>query len=162
MATYTQILYHIVYGTKKHQGTLDIKHHDELYRYITGILRNKKCFTYKVGGHIDHLHILTSLHPSLSLANTVKDIKLATSKWIKTEKKLSCFDGWQDGYGAFTCSWKDKERVISYISNQHEHHKRSIYSLLRRSDTVLTHRSNVSTCWNSLNFHVNKIKQTAL
>ena len=122
MATYTQILYHIVYGTKNHNGTLDLEHHDELCRYTAGILQNKSCFVYKIGGHTDHLHILTELHPTIALADLVKDIKLAQSKWIKTKRVFSMFEGWQDGYGAFTCSWKDKDRIINYIANQFEHH----------------------------------------
>lgn len=123
MATYTQILYHIVFGTKDHQGTLDLEHHDEVCRYIAGILKNKHCFVYNIGGHTDHLHILTRLHPSLALADLVKDTKLATSKWIKEKKLLPVFSGWQNGYGAFTCAWKDKQRISSYIENQQEHHR---------------------------------------
>ena len=94
MATYTQILYHIVYGTKDHQSTLNLERHDDLCHYTAGILRNKNCIVYKVGGHVDHLHILASLHPSLELANLVKDIKLAVSGWIKTEKVFPYFGGW--------------------------------------------------------------------
>ena len=127
MATYTQILYHIVYGTKNHNGTLDLEHHDELCRYAAGILRNKNCFVYKIGGYTDHLHILTELHPTIALADLVKDIKLATSKWIKTKKIFPQFEGWQDGYGAFTCSWKNKDRIINYILNQVEHHRHKIF-----------------------------------
>jgi len=127
MATYTQILYHIVYGTKDHQGTLDLDRHDDLCRYKAGILRNKNCIVYKVGGHVDHLHILTSLHPSLALADLVKDAKISTSGWIKTEKVFPHFGGWQDGYGAFTCSWKDKDRIANYIANQREHHQRKTF-----------------------------------
>ncbi|MDH4203266.1 MAG: transposase [Phycisphaerae bacterium] len=122
MATYTQILYHIVYGTKDHNGTLNLERHDELCRYTAGILMNNNCFVYKVGGHTEHLHILTGLHPTIALANVVKDLKLAQSKWIKKKNVFPAFDNWQDGYGAFTCSWKDKERIINYIANQIEHH----------------------------------------
>lgn len=127
MATYTQILYHIVYGTKNHQSTLDLDRHDNLCRYKAGILRNKNCFVYKVGGYVDHLHILTSAHPSLALADVVKDVKLAASDWIKTDNVFLHFDGWQDGYGAFTCSWKDKERIMQYIENQHEHRRHKTF-----------------------------------
>jgi len=127
MATYTQILYHIVYGTKNHQRPLDLERHDDLCRYKAGILRNKNCVVYKVGGHDDHLHILTSLHPSLALADLVKDVKLAASGWIKEEKVFPHFGGWQDGYGAFTCSWKDKDRIENYIANQREHHRHKTF-----------------------------------
>ena len=82
---------------------------------------------YKVGGYVDHLHILTSLHPSLALADLIKDVKLGTSGWIKTDKVFRCFDGWQDGYGAFTCSWKDKDRIANYIVNQREHHQHKTF-----------------------------------
>lgn len=127
MATYTQILYHIVFGTKEHNGTLDIKQHNELCSYIAGILKNKNCFVHKIGGHTEHVHILTNLHPSLALADTIKDIKIASARWIKKKNKFSYFDGWQEGYGAFTCSWKDKGRITSYISNQQEHHRRKTF-----------------------------------
>ena len=127
MATYTQILYHIVYGTKNHNGTLDLERYDELCKYTAGILQNKNCFVYKVGGYTEHLHILTELHPSVALADLVKDIKLAQSKWIKTNNIFPAFDGWQDGYGGFTCSWKDKDRIINYIANQIEHHRHKTF-----------------------------------
>lgn len=106
---------------------LDLDRHDDLCRYVAGILRNKNCVVYKMGGHIDHLHILTSLHPSLSLADTVKDVKIAASGWIKSESVFSHFEGWQDGYGAFTCSWKDKDRISKYIENQREHHQHKTF-----------------------------------
>lgn len=123
MATYTQILYHIVYGTKNHEGTLDLEQHDTLCRYLAGVLRNKKCVVYKIGGYTEHIHILTSVHPSLSLANLLKDLKLAASKWIKAKRVLAHFSGWQEGYGAFTCSWKDRDRIAAYIQHQREHHE---------------------------------------
>jgi REP element-mobilizing transposase RayT len=123
MATYTQILYHIVFGTKNRVSTLDFEHQDSLWRYMSGILRTKKCTVYCTGGYPNHLHILSSLHPSLSLSDTIKDIKLAAGKWIKKGTAFPHFSGWQDGYGAFTCAWSDKERICRYIDNQHEHHR---------------------------------------
>ena len=122
MSTYTQILYHLVFGTKHHHATLDLDRHEELYRYIAGTLQNKNCVPYRVGGYTEHVHVLFSLHPSLALADTVKDIKLATSKWIKDHTIFPAFEGWQEGYGAFTCSWSVKPEVEKYIAHQIEHH----------------------------------------
>jgi REP element-mobilizing transposase RayT len=127
MATYTQILYHIVFGTKDHYGSLDLQRHDTLCGYIAGILKNKNCMPYKLGGNINHVHILTGLHPSVSLSELIKDIKLGTSSWIKSEKVFPVFSGWQEGYGAFTCSWSVKHDVEDYIANQNEHHKRQTF-----------------------------------
>ena len=58
----------------------------------------------------------------LSLA-LIKDIKLASSEYIKYAGTFQKFGGWQDGYGAFTYSIKEKDRLIEYVKNQEEHHK---------------------------------------
>ena len=53
----------------------------------------------------------------------IKTIKISSSKWIKDNKIFPDFTYWQDGYGAFTCAFNDKERLIKYIIDQKEHHK---------------------------------------
>ena len=123
MSTYTQILYQIVYSTKFREKTLGAKNRKELYKYIWGILNNNKCHLYQIGGVEDHIHIITHLHPSVALADLVKDIKLASSDYINNKKIFSNFNGWQDGYAAFTYSIEAKENLINYVKNQEEHHK---------------------------------------
>lgn len=122
MGTYTQILYQIVYSTKHREKTLEKENRNELFRYVTGILKNKKCHLYQIGGVSDHLHIVTHIHPSVSLAGLIKDIKLASSDYLKSQKLFPKFNGWQDGYGAFTYSIDAKENLINYVKNQEEHH----------------------------------------
>ena len=78
---------------------------------------------YQIGGIEHHIHIITHLHPSIALANLVKDIKLASSDFIKKENLFSNFGGWQDGYAAFTYSIEAKENLIRYVKNHVEHHK---------------------------------------
>lgn len=123
MSTYTQILYHIVFGTKYREMTLIKEHRPELFQYIYGLLQKKRCHLYRINGVEDHLHILTHLHPSVALANLVKDIKLASTEFIKRGDLFPDFNGWQDGYGAFTYSIKAKNSLIQYIKNQEEHHR---------------------------------------
>ncbi len=43
MATYTQILYHIVYSTKNREKTLLKENRQAFFEYTWGILKNKKC-----------------------------------------------------------------------------------------------------------------------
>ena len=78
---------------------------------------------YRINGVSDHLHIITHLHPTISLAALVKDIKLATTEYIENEFLFPSFNGWQDGYGAFTYSIGAKNRLIEYVKNQEEHHR---------------------------------------
>ncbi|HYF70996.1 MAG TPA: IS200/IS605 family transposase [Ohtaekwangia sp.] len=123
MSSYRQITYQLVFGTKRREPTICEDHCQELYNYISGIVKNKGCNLYRVNGVADHLHIFSDLHPSISLSSYVKDIKVATSMWMKDSGKFPQFIGWQDGYGAFTYSIREKELLINYVKNQKEHHK---------------------------------------
>jgi putative transposase len=123
MGTYTQIIYQIVIGTKFREKVLTKNNREELFKFINGILKNKQCVLYQVNGVEDHIHIVTHIHPTVALASLVKDIKLACSLYIKENNLFPLFKGWQDGYGAFTYSLKEKDRLIAYVQNQEEHHK---------------------------------------
>ncbi len=123
MSTYTQIIYQIVFSTKRRERVLTKNHRDELFKYIWGVLKNKKCHLYRINGVEDHLHIVTHLHPSVSLSSLVKDIKVSSSLYIKENNLFEKFTSWQEGYGAFTYSIKEKDRLIEYVKNQEEHHR---------------------------------------
>ncbi len=120
---YRQILYHLVFRTKYSIQALDLEHSDKLYRYIWGIIKNKNCKLFQINGIEDHIHLLTDLHPSVALADFVKDIKVASSIWLKESGDFPLFQGWGKGYCALTYSLKEKDIIIRYIKNQREHHK---------------------------------------
>jgi len=128
MSTYTQICYHIVFSTKARQPTLKAERRADLFRYIWGILKNRESHLYRINGAEDHVHILTSLHPCVSLANLVKDVKTASSLWIKEESVFPMFSNWQDGYAAFTHSKQEIDGLIEYIKGQEEHHRRTTFA----------------------------------
>ncbi len=123
MSTYTQILYQIVFSTKNREKTLLESEREQLFTYIWGILKKKKCHLYRIGGVEDHLHIVTHIHPMVAPSMLIKDIKLASSKFIKNENIFPNFNGWQDGFGAFTYTYSAKDDLIEYVKNQVEHHK---------------------------------------
>ncbi|MFO7798236.1 MAG: IS200/IS605 family transposase [Rhodohalobacter sp.] len=127
MSTYTQILYQIVFSTKNRKPVLLKENREKLYKDIWGILKNKNCHLYRINGVEDHLHIITHLHPSISLSNLVKDIKLGSSNYMKENQLFPDFDGWQEGYAAFTYTIKEKEGLIRYVQNQEEHHKKMTF-----------------------------------
>jgi len=128
MSTYTQICYHIVFSTKQRQPTLKVERRPDLFRYIWGILKNRNCYLYRINGADDHVHILSSLHPAVSLADLVKDIKTGSSLWIKNEGVFGMFSNWQDGYAAFTYSIEQIDPLVEYIKGQEEHHRRTTFA----------------------------------
>ncbi len=119
-SSYTSLAYHIVFGTKYRKPTLTDASSVETYAYIGGIIGNKKGRMLEIGGIDDHIHILTSCHPTLALAEFVRDIKANSSKWLHEEKQQALFQ-WQTGYGAFTVSYSQIDLVRQYIHNQAEH-----------------------------------------
>ncbi|HLX63015.1 MAG TPA: IS200/IS605 family transposase [Planctomycetota bacterium] len=121
--TYTQILYHIVFSTKGRARCIAKDRRDELYRYMWGINKNLKCHLYRIGGVDDHVHVLTHLHPTLSLSSYVEQLKTGSTNWVRNERIYTRWPGWQDGYGAFTLSIKEKDDVLNYIAGQEEHHR---------------------------------------
>jgi len=124
MLSYRQHLYHIVFRTKDSLPTIRQNNAHELYSYITGITKQKNSHLYRINGVENHLHILTDMNPAIAPIDFVKDIKVSSSIWMKRSKLFPAFNGWSVGYGSFTCSYMDINRLIEYIMNQHEHHQR--------------------------------------
>ena len=127
MSTYTQIIYQIVFSTKNRERTLSVNGRDELFKYISGVLKNKNCHIYQINGVEDHLHIITHLHPTVALSSLVKDIKVSSALYIKQHNLFEYFTYWQEGYGAFTYSIMEKDRLIEYVKNQVAHHRIQTY-----------------------------------
>jgi len=130
MSSYRQLLYHLVFRTKNSIPSIDQDHAEQLYSYISGIIRNKNSHLYRINGTENHLHILTDLHPSVALADFMRELKKSTSRWVKEKGIFPLFDGWAEGYGSFTCSYYD---LVEYIRNQQEHHKKKSFEEEYRS-----------------------------
>jgi putative transposase len=123
MSSYRQLFYHIVFRTKNSLPTVRQENVMQLYAYITGIIKHKNSYLYRINGTEDHLHLLTDIHPSFAIADFMRDLKTASSLWMKNSGFFPSFNGWADGYGAFTCSYFDIGRLIDYIKSQQEHHR---------------------------------------
>jgi REP element-mobilizing transposase RayT len=80
MNSYRQILYHIVFCTYRRENTLPEEHHEELYRYIWGIIKKRNSVLYRMNGTENHIHILSDLHPGIALSDYIKEIKTATNR----------------------------------------------------------------------------------
>ncbi len=127
MSSFKQIYYQIVFGTKYREPTIAEEHCEELYKYIWGVIEKKNCKLYLINGVEDHIHIFCDLHPTVALADLIKDIKVASNLWMKESGKFPDFTSWQDGYGAFTYNIRERDKIINYVKKQKEHHKKETY-----------------------------------
>jgi len=120
--SYTQLHYHIVFGTKLRKPFLDDGLRQDLHEYIGGIINRKDGTMVEVGSTDDHIHLLTSCSPRIALADFIRDIKANSSKWVHEDRRLMHFE-WQAGYAAFTVSHSQLAIVQKYVANQAEHHR---------------------------------------
>ncbi len=115
---------HIVFSTKYRQPLIKEEIESELFSYMAGICNNLNCTVQQVGGYLDHVHILCLVSPKLQLSKLLEQVKSRSSKWIKTKGTDFQNFYWQGGYGAFSVRPDETDRVISYISNQKQHHQK--------------------------------------
>ena len=98
-----------------------------VFSYISGIITNLKHKSIIVNGTSNHIHILLGLHPTVSVSDTVHDIKRNSSLFINNEKLCPYRFSWQDGYGGFTYSRSQIKDVYNYIENQVSHHRQRTF-----------------------------------
>jgi REP element-mobilizing transposase RayT len=119
---YTQMYIQVVFAVRNRQALLTSKMRPRVFRYISGIITDMKHKSIIVNGVSDHIHIFLGLNPSVSLSDTVYEIKRSSSLFIN-DNRLSRFPfNWQEGYGAFSYSKSHIDRVYKYILNQQQHH----------------------------------------
>lgn len=118
---------HLVFSTKERYPFLrDEELQRHLYAYLGAVSKNLECPPIKVGGYVDHIHMLARFGRKITQADWVKELKRVSNNWLRTEGGLKRF-GWQSGYADFSVSASNLDRVVSYIENQKRHHQRVGY-----------------------------------
>jgi REP element-mobilizing transposase RayT len=124
---FTQLFVHIVFAVKYRERLLTKEMRDELFKYISGIIANRKHKVLIINGVADHIHILIGLNPNDKISDLVACIKRESSFFINEKKWFRGKFHWQDGYGAFTYSRSQLDNIYKYIANQEVHHKRRTF-----------------------------------
>lgn len=137
--TYTQIYLQVVFAVAGKASLIHRKNKEELFRYITGIIRNEGQKLLAINGMPDHVHLLIGLKPDIALSGLVRDIKTSSSKFINSNRWNGTKFNWQEGFGAFSYGHSQLPSVIPYIQNQEKHHakhsfKNEYFTLLRKFD----------------------------
>ena len=125
--TYTQIHLHIIFAPRFREALINPEWEENLYKYITGIVQNHKHKMLAINSMPDHIHLLVGLNPSQAISDLLRDIKGDSSLWINEKKFTKKKFEWQSGYSAFSYSKSQIPKVIDYIKNQKEHHKKHTF-----------------------------------
>ena len=125
--TYSQIYIQYVFAVQGRQNLLLKPWRDEVFKYISGIIKEKNQKPIIVNGVADHVHVFVGIKPSMNISDLVQVIKNSSSKFINEQKFLHSKFSWQEGYGAFSYAHSQIENVYQYILNQEEHHKKKTF-----------------------------------
>jgi len=94
--TYCSSLFHCVFSTKERRKIITPELETRLWAYRGGVAREHAMKALAVGGMEDHVHILLSLPSSVAIAQGMREIKSASSRWLHETFALRSFD-WQEG-----------------------------------------------------------------
>lgn len=120
--TFTQMYVHLVFAVRNRENLMSRDIRPRIFEYVSGIVTELKHKSIIVNGYTDHIHVLLSLNPSVSVSDTVHDIKRGSSLFINNNNLAKGRFSWQDGYGAFTYSRNQIQNVYNYIRDQEQHH----------------------------------------
>ena len=126
--TFSQLHIHLVFAVKAHQSSF-IKQiwKEETEKYIRGIISNLNCKLLAIYCNPDHTHILIGIRPVIAISDLVREIKSSSSKFIHDKFDKNNHFHWQNGYGVFSCSFSQIDKVQQYIMNQNEHHRKRTF-----------------------------------
>jgi len=137
--TFSQIYIQTVFAVSNRQSLIKSNFKEDLYKYITGIVKNQGQKLISINGMPDHVHILIGLRPAMALADLVQEIKADSTNFVNKRKLVHGRFSWQEGYGAFSYGHSQLDTIVRYIQNQEKHHRRRSFrdeylTLLRKYD----------------------------
>ena len=126
MSTYTSLHFHIVFATRGRVPCLVGEWRHRLFEYMGGTVKGLSAFPEGLGGWNDHVHLLIGLKATQNVSDIVREIKKASTAWLRGEIGLRGF-AWQEGYGAFTVGYRERDIIKGYIADQEEHHRKRTF-----------------------------------
>ena len=125
--TFSQIYIQTVFAVKGRENLLNKAWRSEVFKYMTGIIKNKGQKPIIINGVTDHVHLFIGMKPSMALADLMRDVKNNSTNFINENRWLPGKFRWQEGYGAFSYSHSQIDKVYRYILHQDEHHKKRTF-----------------------------------
>ena len=119
--TFTSLLNHFVFSTKDRKPLVTKELKPALFSYMGGIMTQLTVKPMLINGPEDHVHILASLPPTISVSEFMNKLKTNSSGWVNKRGQITRFS-WQTGYSGFSVSESSRNLVYQYIANQEKHH----------------------------------------
>jgi putative transposase len=143
--TFSQIYLQFVFAVQHRQNLIPKEHKEELHKYITGLVQNRKAKMLAVNCMPDHVHLFVGFKPTVLISDFVKEIKVESNEFINNQGWVKGKFSWQEGYGVFSYSQSHIDAVVKYILNQEKHHQKRSFKeeyleLLEKFEISFEHR----------------------
>jgi putative transposase len=125
--SYISSYHHCVFSTKERRPIITPALRERLWPFMGGIARQNKMTAVEIGGVEDHVHILLAIPSTIAIAKALQLIKGGSSKWVHETFPENRLFGWQTKYGAFSVSVSQLDKIVSYIKDQENHHRKMTF-----------------------------------
>ena len=125
--SYNKVWLHFIWGTKGHQKTISPGVRPKVSLKLFEIAQDKNIFLKSCHVHSNHVHTLIDFPTNYTIEQVAKFFKGISSNCLKKEGLLNSSFSWCKGYGVFSVSESVVEKVIKYIKNQDEHHRKKTF-----------------------------------
>ena len=119
------VFVHLIFSTKNRAQLLTPRNLAmDTHSYLAGISSRLGCHPVLINGVEDHVHLLVRLSRTVTQADLVKELKRASTLWLREQSPDTSAFSWQAGYGIFSVSVSNLAQVRAYISSEEEHHRK--------------------------------------
>ncbi len=125
--TFSQIYVQVVFAVKSRESFIKPEWEERLYKYVTGIVQMKSQKMLAINGIPNHIHFFIGMQPNCCLSDLVREVKKSSNEFVKDNSFCKNKFSWQEGFGAFSYSHSQIDKVISYIMRQKQHHKKTTF-----------------------------------
>ncbi len=125
--TFSQIYLQFVFAVKGRQNLISKENKEEIHKYITALIQNRKAKLLAINCMPDHIHIFVGFKPNILISDFVKEIKVESNDFINSKNWIKGKFSWQEGYGVFSYSHSHIDAVIRYVLNQETHHQKKTF-----------------------------------
>jgi putative transposase len=101
------------------------------------VAKDQGAFTQAVGGMPDHIHVVVSIPPTISVTEYIQRLKGSSSRYLNRATENPELDGfyWQSKYFVLTLGERSLPDVIAYVENQKTHHaNKDLWPLFEQVD----------------------------
>ena len=126
--SYSRLWTHLIWETLSREPMLDKRAAAKTSQFLNKYALKKGIYMKINYVNADHTHALIDLPTNICIEDVIKLLKGSSSHWINQNRIIKGKFFWGRGYGAFSVSHSDVERVARYIANQEQHHRKQTFA----------------------------------